>query len=90
MDSKLLPMSFIKRVHKVMKSMFYVPVKIKCDYDTRYGSYVTPEKTALVLDILNGGDVLAMEGVTSALLKARILHEVKGTQIVVDFKRNGA
>jgi len=90
MNSQQLPMAFIKRVHQVMKSLFYVQAKLACNYDTRYDSHVSPDKTALVLDILNGDDPLAMEGVCHAFQKAGILHEVKGTQIVIDFERNCA
>ena len=89
MDSQNLPMAFIKKVHAVMKSLFYVHAKLHCCYDTRYDSYVTPDKAGLVLDILNGADdPLAMESVSIAMDKARILHEVQGTQIVIEFERN--
>ena len=92
MDSKQLPMSFIKKVHAVMKSLYYVNVeRTSCNYDTRYNSYVTPNKAGLVLNVLNGADdPIAMETISASLYKSRILHEVKGTQIVIDFKRNGA
>jgi len=90
MDSQNLPMTFIKKVHAVMKSLYYVNVeRTACNYDTRYNSHVTPDKTGLVLDILNGADdPLAMETVSIAMDKARIKHEVKGTQIMIEFERN--
>ena len=89
MDSQNLPMAFIKKVHAVMKSLFYVHAKLDCSYDTRYDSHVTPNKTALILDILNGADdPIAMESVSIAMDKARILHEVQGTQILIKFERN--
>lgn len=90
MNSQQLPMSFIKRVHQVMKSLFYVQAKLACNYDTRYDSHVTQDKSALMLDILNGDDSLALEGICHAFQKARILHEVKGTQIEINFKKNDA
>jgi len=35
-------------------------------------------------------DWITPKYISASLYKTRILHEVKGTQIVIDFKRNGA
>ena len=90
MTSKQLPMAFIKKVHAVMKSLYYVNVeRTSCNYDTQYLSCVTTDRAGLVLDILNGADdPIAMETISASLYRARILHEVKGTQILIGFEIN--
>lgn len=90
MTSQQLPLAFIKSVHKIMKSLFYVNVeRTSCNYDTQYLSYVTPDRAGLALDILNGADdPIALETISASLFRARILHEVQGTKIMIEFERN--
>jgi hypothetical protein len=83
-------MGIIRQVQKVMRKNFYVRDELlACNYDTRYTSDLWGDRLGMTLDILNGADdPLAMDAVSGFLTKARILHEVKGTQILIEFEIN--
>jgi hypothetical protein len=83
-------MGIIRLVHKVMQKNFYVRDELlACNYDTRYISNLWIDRLGMTLAILNGADdPIVMETISAFLTKAGILHEVKGTQILIGFERN--